>query len=63
MPFNTCDLEFTHEIIPRTKWAMKNAIESDLIKLQLPVKYGVIGHHTGRVEHQSWTKGIQRILI
>ena len=31
-----------HEIIPRTKWATRNAIENDLIKLQLPVKHGVI---------------------
>jgi len=57
MPFHSCYLEFMHEIIPRTKWATRNAIENDLIKLQLPVKLGVIGHHTGRLEHQSSTKG------
>ena len=62
MPFHTCDLEFIHEIIPRTEWAMRNAIENDLIKLQTPVKLGVIGHHTGRLEHQSSTKGTQRNL-
>ena len=63
MPFHTCNLEFTHEIIARTKWAMRDAIENDLIKLKLPVKFGVIGHHTGHLEHQSSTKGILRIYI
>ena len=42
-----------HEIIPRNKWAQRKAVEHDLIKLQLPVKIGVIGHHTGCKEHQS----------
>ena len=53
MPFHNCNLKFMHEIIPRNKWAQRKAVEDDLIKLQLPVKIGVIGHHTGCKEHQS----------
>ena len=58
MPFQHYNLEFMYEIIPRQKWAERKAVKDDLIKLKLPVEVGVIGHHTGRREHQSSTKGV-----
>ena len=63
MPFHSYDRAVMHTIIPRTEWATRNAIETDLIKLKLPVKLGVVGHHTGCSEHQSSTKGSKRIEI